>query len=314
VTVADKALDGLVTVKTAVAVPETLITCGELGASSIIEMVSLSVLGDTGAKTTPATVQLALAASVPQAFSELVKLVMLLPPATTLEICRGALPELVTVTLIAALDVPCNVLGKFTVLDESVTAGPVTGGPMPVPVRVTTCGLPGALSMKLTVACRAPAAAGVKVTAMEQDAFAAIAAPMQLLEGKAKSPGLLPPTRMVEIFSGAVPELVTITLIGELVVPSASVERFTAVGLKVIPGTGAGAPPEPASSTDCGLPGPLSITFSCASRTPAAAGVNTTEMKHELAGASTVGAPQLSVSLNSLLLAPVMARPFTLSA
>lgn len=87
---------------------------------------------------------------------------------------------------------------------------------------------------------------------------------MQLLEGKAKSAGLLPPIKMVEIFSGAVPELVTMTLIGELVVPSASEEKSTVLGLKVIPGTDAGPPPEPISSTDCGLPGPLSITFSCA--------------------------------------------------
>ena len=40
----------------------------------------------------------------------------------------------------------------------------VTTGSVPVPVRVTDCGLPTALSATLTVALRLPAAEGVKAT------------------------------------------------------------------------------------------------------------------------------------------------------
>jgi hypothetical protein len=44
-------------------------------------------------------------------------------------------------------------------------------------------------------------------------------AAVQLLEGALKSAGLLPPRLMLEIFRGAFPELVRVTLSGKLVDP-----------------------------------------------------------------------------------------------
>ena len=75
------------------------------------------------------------------------------------------------------------------------------------------------MSVMVTDAVRAPVAAGVKVTLIEQFAFTASVA---LLAGHvlvcAKSLAFVPVTAMLEIVSGAVPELVSVTLCAELAV------------------------------------------------------------------------------------------------
>ncbi len=90
---------------------------------------------------------------------------------------------------------------------------------VPVPVSETVCGLPDALSMIVTEAERLPVADGVNVTLMEQFAFTASVA---LLAGHvfvcAKSLLLVPVRVMLEMVSGAVPELVSVTLWAALVV------------------------------------------------------------------------------------------------
>lgn len=45
--------------------------------------------------------------------------------------------------------------------------------PVPLPLKATDCGLPGALSLILTLALRVPMTVGVKVTLMVQEALAA---------------------------------------------------------------------------------------------------------------------------------------------
>jgi len=77
----------------------------------------------------------------------------LLPPRTTEEICKVALPEFVTLIWIGLLVVPCVVVGKLTGSGVTVTAGAGGGGATPAPVSVTDCGLPGALSVIESVAC-----------------------------------------------------------------------------------------------------------------------------------------------------------------
>lgn len=52
----------------------------------------------------------------------------LLPPATTEEMVRAAVPLLVTVTVWGALAAPWLMAAKVTVLDESVTEGVAGGG------------------------------------------------------------------------------------------------------------------------------------------------------------------------------------------
>lgn len=90
---------------------------------------------------------------------------------------------------------------------------------VPVPVSDTEWGLPDALSVIVTDAVRLPVVDGVNVTLMEQFAFTARVA---LLAGQvlvcAKSLAFVPVTAMLEIVSGAVPELVSVTLCAELAV------------------------------------------------------------------------------------------------
>ena len=65
-------------------------------------------------------------------------------------------------------------------------------GPVPVPARLTCCGLPPALSVMFKVAERLPLAVGVKVTLNVQLAPAPNATPQLLV--CAKSPGFGPAT------------------------------------------------------------------------------------------------------------------------
>ena len=67
------------------------------------------------------------------------------------------------------------VRGKFAVAPELTVADvepPLTGcipkGAAPVPVKLTICGPPTALSVSVSVAVRTPVAGGVKFTVMEQ--------------------------------------------------------------------------------------------------------------------------------------------------
>ncbi len=83
-----------------------------------------------------------------------------------------AVPLLVSVTACAALVVPTCWLLKVSVLLDNVTAGAI-----PVPLRLTLCGLFGALSVIDTVPVRVPVAVGVKVTLMVQLAPATTEAP-----------------------------------------------------------------------------------------------------------------------------------------
>src|SRR6266702_2081343 len=86
-----------------------------------------------------------------------------------------------------------------------------------------------------------------------------------------KSPGLFPPMITEEMWSVAVPELVTVTVTGPLVVPC------VVVGKEMLPGT--------------------RVT---------AGGVKITEIAHDLLGWRMLGAWQVSDSLKSLALAPVI--------
>ena len=93
------------------------------------------------------------------------------PERATEEMCKGAFPELPTVKICGALDVPCVVLGKAGVAGEKVIAGAAVP---PVPLRATVCGESGASSAIVKLAERKPGAAGVKVTTMEQLELTAI--------------------------------------------------------------------------------------------------------------------------------------------
>jgi hypothetical protein len=81
--------------------PETLMTCGESGASSASEIVSVRWPGASGMKVTEIE-QAELGAMAPpeQLLAGFAKSPELLPPIVKVELCNVALPELVTVMFI----------------------------------------------------------------------------------------------------------------------------------------------------------------------------------------------------------------------
>jgi hypothetical protein len=87
----------------------------------------------------------------------------------------------------------------------------------PIPVRLTDCGLPEALSVMLRLLDRVPGAVGVNVTPMVQFAPAATELPQLLV--CAKSPLFVPVTAMLVRFSEALPVFASVTVCAALVVP-----------------------------------------------------------------------------------------------
>ena len=85
-------------------------------------------------------------------------------------------------------------------------------GATPVPVRLTVCGLPVALSVTVMVPGWLPVAVGVKVTVMVQLAPAATEVPQVLVWAY----GAL--AAMLVMFSAPVPALVSVTVCAALVV------------------------------------------------------------------------------------------------
>src|SRR5260370_28849996 len=86
----------------------------------------------------------------------------------------GAAPVFFTVTM-CELAVLSGSLGNARLVGVNVTAGNAPA--LPVPVRVTECGLPLALSVTVTLAVRVPIAIGENVTAILQLKPAASVAP-----------------------------------------------------------------------------------------------------------------------------------------
>jgi hypothetical protein len=93
-----------------------------------------------------------------------------LPLAAMLIPVSGALPVLERVTLLVLLVVPTRWFPKLRLVAERLTAG-ADDEDAPVPVRVTFCGLPAALSVMVIEPLRVPVAVGVKVTLILQAAL-----------------------------------------------------------------------------------------------------------------------------------------------
>ena len=81
-------------------------------------------------------------------------------------------------------------------------------GVAPMPCMIMVWGEPGASSVRVIDAERAPVASGVKETLIEQLAFTGIGASVQLLLSE-KSCGFAPPNATFEIWRAAEPILVT---------------------------------------------------------------------------------------------------------
>ena len=148
------------------------IVCGEPGASSVIVKFAVRWPAPIGLKTSEIVQLAAGATGAVQLFVKL-KSEGLGPLRETEETCSGELPELMTVNVCIAPDVPCVIVGNEGTAGEKVTLGPAPA--TPVPLRARVCGLPGASSVIVTVAERTPEARGVNVTITVQAELTAIA-------------------------------------------------------------------------------------------------------------------------------------------
>lgn len=136
------------------AVPLRLMNCGEFAALSVMVSV-VARMPEARGENTSAILQEALAATEPlQVSVEMLKSAALNPLRTALRICKGAPPEFVSVTVCAAVEVPCvGVPGKVTApAGFSVTAGEGGMAATAVPASGMIWGLPAALSVTISVA------------------------------------------------------------------------------------------------------------------------------------------------------------------
>lgn len=140
----------------------------------------------------------------------------------------GALPELVSVAVCAALVAPETAV-KVSVAGVSEAMG--AAGAVPVPLKATVCGEPEALSAMERVAVKLAAEAGVKVREIEQLDPAATEAPHVLV--CAKSVGLAPVMVMPLMLRAAVPGFDSVTGIDGAVVFAVVAGNMTAPGLSI---------------------------------------------------------------------------------
>ena len=147
---------------TAVPWPVRLTLCGLPVALSVMASEAARPLAAEGVKET-LMVQLAPAATEPPQLLDCAKSPAFVPETAMPLTVNAALPELVRVTARAALVAPTAWLAKVRLVGDRLAAAVA-----PVPVRLTLCGLPVALSVRVRAAVRVPATAGIKVTLIVQ--------------------------------------------------------------------------------------------------------------------------------------------------
>jgi hypothetical protein len=263
--------------KPAVPVPLRETVCGLPGALSVTERVPLRLPVALGVKVT-LTVQLAPAANeLPQVLVS-AKSPALVPVIAMPVMLKVVVPTLVRVTVFAGLVVPTATEPKSKLVGESFAV-------VPIPLSVTFCGLPGALSVTDSLPVRFPICVGSKVTLTVQLAPAASELPQVWV--CAKSPALVPVIAMAVIVNVVVPTLVSVTVFAGLAVSMATVPKLKVVGESFA------VVPIPLSGTCCGLPAALSVTVRAAMRVPLAVGLNVTLMPQLAPGANEL--PQVWV-------------------
>jgi hypothetical protein len=172
----------------------------------------------------------------------------------------------------------------------------------PVPVRETVCGLFVALSAIESFAVMAPLAAGVKVTLMVQEVWAASDVP-QVVAAMANALALVPLIVSPESVMAALSLFVSVTIFAALVLLMPCLPKA-----RVVTEVVACATPVPVREIVCGLFVALSVTESFAVMAPVAAGVNVTLIVHEAWAASDV-LQVFAEMANALALIPVMVSP-----
>jgi hypothetical protein len=139
-------------------VPVRATVCGLPGASSAMLIVPFLVPPAVGVKVTLMVQEPPTATGLTQLWFWAKS-----PLGVMLRMVSAPAPLLVSVTVFGALGTPTPRLPKVKLVGDKVTAGP-----KPLPVRVTLCGLPAALSVTVNVPDLVPDAVGAKVTLMVQ--------------------------------------------------------------------------------------------------------------------------------------------------
>jgi preprotein translocase subunit SecB len=260
-------------------------------------------------------VQLALTATlVPQVFvcenEPALAPVIEIPDPAPLRL-KAAVPVFLSVTACVAGEKPAAVLANVRVAGVKLTTGAV-----PVPLRVTFCGEPVALSATLTAAVNAPDATGVNFTVIVQLALTATLAPqVSVSENELElAPVIEIPNPAPLRLNAPVPVFLSVTAWVAADEPTAVLAKVRVAGVKLTAGTG--VVPVPVRATACGDPLALSATLIEAVNKPTAAGVNFTVIVQLALTATEL--PQVFVCENELAPTPVMLMPcpvpFKLSA
>src|SRR5215472_4444819 len=139
-------------------------------------------------------------------------------------IVRAVSPVLLRVTDCGELVVPTNWPVKVR-FGLSVAAGPV-----PFPCKLTTCGLPAALSLIVNAPLRVPRWVGEKVTLMEQPPPAATDVPQLLVWLKS------PEATMLVTVRAPSPTFMSVTACGLLLVPTSWLLKLKEVNDKLTTG------------------------------------------------------------------------------
>src|SRR5579863_1049 len=204
-----------VTESAATPVPLSATVCGEPDALSETIKLALKAEAFAGRKAI-ITWQLALAPSDPPKSVTSTNDAGFAPPIEIDLIETAAVVWLVTMTICASLSAPTWVFGKVTDVGDR-TIDPAAA---PVPVSVTFCGEPAALSAICRVALCAPVAAGLNVTVIVQLLPSASVGPQFVVNGNdfGSAPVMLmPPLAMSSV---ATPLLVSVTACDALLDPT----------------------------------------------------------------------------------------------
>lgn len=192
----------------AMPVPVSDTICGLPAALSLMVTAPLRIPLSAGVKVT-LTVQLA---PIPTLVPQLLVCAKS-PDAAMLATVSAASPVFVNMNCLALLVVFTSWLGKA--MEETDR---LTNGAMPVPAKLSVCGLLLASSKTVTVAVRLPRSEGVNVTLITQLALAGRMLLQVLLSAKSLLFG--PPTSISVMFMAALPAFIKVAICAEFLVPT----------------------------------------------------------------------------------------------
>lgn len=207
-----------------------------------------------------------------------------------------------TVTVIGALVVFCACAGNVTLAGVTIT---VVTCAVVVPLSVTVCGLPVALSLIESVPVLGAVPVGVNVTKIVQLAFCAI--PLPVVEQVPPETANGPVVAMIEKVTLTAVALVffTVTVMGALVVFRFCAGKVSVGGVTVTVAVAVAV--VPLSVTVCGLPVALSSNTSVPLLGAVPVGVNVTNTVQELPGEMPVP-PSVQVPPAATAKGPVVAK------